>query len=104
MTFQEENAHLLDRFEIDEIARNIVSGERNGNKKNEALADQIARLLSNRLSACGAPGFQRVAGIPARSPLRERFDLPCRPELFRAILARVEKHLAHTVMASWKTS
>jgi hypothetical protein len=100
MTFQEENALRLDRFALDEIARKIVSGERNGNKKNEELADQIARLLSNRLSACGAPGFQKITRIPSRSPLRGRFDLPCSPELFRAILARVEKHLAHTVMTS----
>ena len=47
MAFQEENGLRLNRFALDEIARKIVSGERNGNKK------RLKLLLPRRVGEGG---------------------------------------------------
>jgi hypothetical protein len=77
----------LDRFELDRVARAVVTGNRGSSRRIDRLADAIAGLMTSRLAAVGAPGKSRA---------RRRRVIPKEvddPRVFRALLDRVGKHL-----------
>ncbi len=85
---------LSNRHEIDALARAVASGERPFAEAKNQLADEIASLLSNRLKAHGAPGYQRIK--------RRKWDNGAHrlviyrlygQELVERLLKRVEIHL-----------
>jgi hypothetical protein len=93
---------LKDRHALDAIARAIVSGERGLGDTSDAIADDVASLMINRLAAAGVPGHQRVAHLPWNAPeRRSRVEQGYGRELLDVLIRRTDKHLAHAAMMAY---
>ena len=90
---------LKDRHAVDAIARAIVSGERGLGAMADAIADDAASLMINRLEATGVAGHQRVAHLRSDDPERRpRVEKRYGRELLTVLVRRTDKHLAHAAM------
>ena len=86
----------LDRYQVDEIARAIVSGRRHMGAELNQFCDDLAALVSQKLRVFAAPGWRRVARFKwqrwqAQQAIVYRYGEP----LVERILKRVPKHLPH---------
>jgi len=87
-------AFSLNRHQIEEVAKAVLSGERRNVTQLNSLADQIARLMIQKLKAYGCPGYKRVQHFRWRAPYRRirlRAFLP--DELLKVILIRADRLL-----------
>lgn len=84
----------LDRHTLDAVARAIVSGKRDLRPEHNALADEVALLLRNRLEAHGARGVRRLKRL-RRPQLEDRLRCNARygRDLVDQLLNRTEKYL-----------
>lgn len=90
---------LKDRHALDAIARAVVSGERGLGDTADAIADDVASLMINRLAAAGVAGHHRVAHRRWRAPRRRpRIERLYGRELLNVLIQRTDKHLAHAAM------
>jgi hypothetical protein len=90
---------LKDRHALDAIARAIVSGERGLGDTADAIADEVASLMINRLAAAGVAGHRRVAHLRWKAPRRRpRVERQYGRELLDVLIRRTDKHLAHAAM------
>lgn len=93
---------LKDRHALDAIARAIVSGERGLGDAADAVADDVASLMINRLAAAGVAGHQRVAHLRWKAPRRrQRVERQYGRELLDVLIRRTDKHLAHAAMMAF---
>ena len=93
---------LNDRHALDAIARAIVSGERGLGDAEDAIADDVASLMINRLAAAGVAGHQRVAHRRWNAPRRRpRVERQYGRELLDVLIRRTDKHLAHAAMMAF---
>jgi hypothetical protein len=93
---------LRDRHALDAIARAIVNGERGLGETADAIADDVASLMINRLAAAGVPGHGRVAHLPWNAPdRRARVEGRYGRELLDVLIRRTDKHLAHAAMIAF---
>ena len=93
---------LNDRHALDAIARAIVTGERGLGDAGDAIADDVASLMINRLAAAGVAGHQRVARRRWNAPRRwQRLNRQYGHELLNALIQRTDKHLAHAAMLTF---
>lgn len=84
-----------DRHTLDEVARAVVMGERGLGYELDRTADDMARLMLNRLAASAAPGFHRVAREQWYAPRHwQAVSARYSPDMLKAILSRVDKYLA----------
>lgn len=84
----------LNRHDIDQVSRALVSGKRSMKPELNALADQCASLITQKLQAHKAPGFSRVARLKLdkgfkKSFLFKKYD----SKLINQILVRANKFL-----------
>jgi hypothetical protein len=92
---------LNDRHAIDAIARAVVSGERGLEVLADAIADDVASLMINRLAAGGVPGHQRVERRRWDAPRRwQRIERRYGRELLNVLVQRTDKHMAHAAMVA----
>ncbi len=90
---------LNDRHSLDAIARAVVHGERGLGEGADAIADDVASLMINRLAAAGVAGHQRVAHRPWNDPRRKHsVEHQYGRELLTVLIRRTDKHLAHAAM------
>jgi transcriptional regulator with XRE-family HTH domain len=85
---------LQDRYTRDRIAISIVSGKPLRNFQEEAVAQAISRLVSQKIRAFEAPGKvrsrrDRMASFRYSEKIRDQYS----DEIIRDILNRVDKHL-----------
>jgi hypothetical protein len=93
---------LNDRHALDAIARAIVSGERGLGDAADAIADDIASLMINRLAAARVSGHHRVAHLRWNAPgRRRRVERHYGRELLNVLIHRTDKHLAHAAMMAF---
>jgi hypothetical protein len=93
---------LKDRHALDAIARAIVSGERGLGDAADAIADDIASLMINRLAAARVSGHDRVAHLQWNAPGRSRrVERQHGRELLDVLIQRTDKHLAHAAMMAF---
>jgi hypothetical protein len=93
---------LQDRHALDAIARAIVSGERGLGDAADAVADDVASLMINRLAAAGVAGHRRVAHLRWKAPRRRtRIEQQYGRELLNILIQRTDKHLAHAAMLAF---
>jgi tungstate transport system ATP-binding protein len=86
---------LSDRHALDRIAQAVVTGERGLGGNFDRIADDVASLLINRLSAVNAPGVGRISHLTWDDPVRcQKVTDHYGESVIQAILMRVEKHLA----------
>jgi hypothetical protein len=86
---------------VDAVARAVVSGERGLGEVEDALADDLASLMINRLAATGVPGYHRVAHLTWDAPDRSRrLEDRYGREALQRLIRRVGKHLDHAAMAA----
>jgi hypothetical protein len=90
---------MKDRHALDAIARAIVSGERGLGDAADAIADDVASLMINRLAAARVSGYRRVAHLQWNAPgRRQRVEQYYGRELLSVLIQRTDKHLAHAAM------
>jgi hypothetical protein len=93
---------LKDRHALDAIAHAIVSGERGRGDAADAIADDVASLMINRLAAARVPGHDRVAQLPWNEPARRpEVERRYGRELLDILIQRTDKHLAHAAMLAF---
>jgi hypothetical protein len=84
---------LGDRHRLDAIARAVVTGARGLGAIEDAMADDVASIMSDRLRAAGVTGYHRVAtqaGDPAErwQHVKQRYGR----ELLDLLIRRTDKH------------
>ena len=90
---------LRDRHKLDAIARAVVSGERGLGQKEDAVADDVASLMINRLAAAQAPGHQGVAHLRWDCPERwQRIEERYGRRFLQILIRRTGKHLDHLAL------
>ena len=90
---------LRDRHRLDAIARAVVSGERGLGPVADAVADDVASLMINRLAAAHAPGHQRVAHLDWNCPERwQRVKERYGRRFLQILIRRTGKHLDHLAL------
>ena|SRR5437016_2426913 len=93
---------LNDRHALDAIARAIVSGERGLGDAADAIADDVASLMINRLAAARVSGHRRVSHLRWNAPRRRpRVERQYGRELLNVLIQRTDKHLAHAAMLTF---
>jgi hypothetical protein len=87
-----KNNARLNRYEIDAVARAILSGERNLKPEFNQCADQAASLITQFLYAQRVPGRFRTKGLRWNAPFRkEKVLSQLGREKFQQIFSRVRK-------------
>jgi hypothetical protein len=93
---------LKNRHALDAIARAVVSGERGLGEAEDALADDVASLMINRLGAAQAAGHRRVAHLEWNgTERRQRVEQRYGRELVHLIIRRTDKQLAHAAFMAF---
>ena len=86
----------LDRFQVDAVARAIVSGERTLGEKLDRFTDEVASLITQKLQAFGVKGFHRIDHLKWDNWQRQHVIVArYGRELVHRVLDRVGKHLPH---------
>jgi hypothetical protein len=93
---------LGDRHRLDAIARAVVTGARGLGAVEDAMADDLASIMSDRLRAAGVTGYHRVAeqtGDPAErwQQIKQRYGR----ELLDLLIRRTDKHLGSAALLAY---
>jgi len=84
----------LSRYEMDKVAKAVVSGRRNMNRSLNRLADDIARLALHKLRAFRAPGRFLAAKRRWNTKFVSlKINHLYHPGILNQILARIDKTL-----------
>jgi hypothetical protein len=95
-------AILGDRHRLDAVARAVVTGARGLGAMEDAIADDMASIMSDRLRAAGVTGYHRVADRtddPAErwQHVKQRYGR----ELLDLLIRRTDKHLGAAALLAY---
>lgn len=84
----------LNRYDVEAVARAVVSGERKLSAVLNRIADETASLMINKLQAHNVPGYRRVAGLRSLAPFRRtRVSFEISPKMRAHLLERSHRLL-----------
>jgi hypothetical protein len=93
---------LKDRHALDAIARAVVTGERGLGPVDDAIADDIAAIMTGRLAAARSPGERREPDLPPDlSTRRQRAEQQYGRQMVELLIRRTDKHLGQAAMAAY---
>jgi hypothetical protein len=95
-------ALLGDRHRLDAVARAVVTGARGLGVLEDAIADDIASIMSARLRAAGVTGYHCVADQTHDAGerwqhVKQRYGR----ELLDLLIRQTDKHLASTALLAY---
>lgn len=96
------SAFLGDRHRLDAVARAAITGARGVGAVEDAIADDIASIMSDRLRAAGVAGYHRVADQPADPAERwQRVKQRYGRELLDLLIRQTDKHLGAAALLAY---
>lgn len=96
------SAFLGDRHRLDAVARAVVTGARGLGAMEDAIADDVASIMSDRLRAAGVTGYHRVADLTADPVERwQRVKQRYGRELLDLLIRQTDKHLGAAALLAY---